>query len=186
MFSKKELKDLAISTLAVALIFSSFNIEILPLTILVVILVFISHELAHKFMAQRYGFFAEYKKWNIGLFFGLLMSLLGGFAFIAPGAVYITPFNKKKFAFRVVRTTKEQYGKISLAGPLTNIVIGISALIIGFFYPYEILSLITRISLFLSVFNLIPFPPLDGFKVFSWNRRIWAFAFSISLIGLFF
>lgn len=184
MFSKEEIKDLVISTIAVALIFSSFNLELLPLTILVVVLVFISHELSHKFVAQRYGFFAEYRKWNTGILLGLILSLVGGVGFAAPGAVYITPFDRR-FAFRVARLTRREYGKISLAGPLTNIIIGISAILINYFFPLSILSLIARVSLFLSLFNLIPFPPLDGFKVFRWDKKVWAVAFSISLIGLF-
>lgn len=184
MFSRKEIEDLVISTVAVALIFSSFNLEILPLTILIVIVVFISHELAHKFTAQRYGFFAEYRKWNTGILLGLVLALLGGAGFAAPGAVYITPFNRKKFAFRVIRITKDQTGKISFAGPLTNIIIGIGSLVVNFFYPWAIWTLVARISLFLSLFNLIPFPPLDGFKVYRWNKRIWTIAFVISLSSL--
>ncbi len=184
MFSIEEVKDLVISTIVVGIIFSSFNLEILPMTILIVLLVFISHELAHKFMAQRYGFSAQYRKWNIGLFFGLILSLLGGASFVAPGAVYITPFNRGKYAFRISRINKKQYGKISLAGPLTNIIIGISAFVLSFYYSLPILNPLAKISLFLSLFNLIPFPPLDGFKVFRWDRNIWAVFFTVSLIGL--
>ena len=184
MFSEREIKDLIISTIVVALIFSSFSLELLPITILIVILVFISHELAHKFAAMRYGFSAEYRKWNTGLILGLILSVFGG-GFAAPGAVHITPFNRKKFAFRVARITQKEYGKISLAGPLANIIVGIVAVIANFYYPMTLLILIARISLFLSLFNLIPFPPLDGFKVYRWDRRIWAIAFAISLTGLF-
>ena len=62
---------------------------------------------------------------------------------------------------------------VSLAGPLSNIVITIVALIIVkvlTFMPSELVMLIIRdilfplaqLSFFLAFFNLIPFPPLDG------------------------
>jgi len=31
-----------------------------------------------------------------------------------------------------------------------------------------------RINLWLAAFNLIPIPPFDGYKVFSWSKAIWA------------
>jgi len=185
MFSKKEIRDLLISVFVLALVFSSFRLELIPTTIFLVIIVFISHEMSHKFLAQHYGCSAEYRMWTFGIILGLISALLpGGLIFAAPGAVYIYPY-KKKFAFRVARLTKKQYGLISLVGPLINIIIGIILALISFYFPLELFVLTARISFFLALFNLIPFPPLDGSKVLNWNTKVWVLAIALSLIGLF-
>jgi Zn-dependent protease len=191
MFSKTEVRDLIISIVVLAFVFSSFNIEELPLMFIVVIAVFISHELAHKFIAQRYGCFAEYKIWRDGLLLGVLTGFIsyflhGGIIFAAPGAVYIIPYVKKRFAFNVSRLTKKEYGLISLAGPLMNILIGIILLILSFVYPLDLLLTISYYSLLLALFNLLPIFPLDGSKIIAWNMKIWLIALSIPLLGLIF
>ena len=184
MFSRNEIKDLLISVLALALIFSSFSIELLPITLFIVVLVFFSHELGHKFLAQHYGLAAEYKMWTWGIILGLIIALLpGGFVFVAPGAVYIS--HKREFAFHVTSLTRKQYGLINFIGPLINIIVGVSMIALNLFIPLSLFTLTARVSLFLALFNLIPFPPLDGSKIFAWDRRLWVLAFSISLIGLF-
>ena len=76
MFSRKELKDLFVSVIVLSLAFSSFNIEALPLTIFIVLAVFISHEMSHKFIAQHYGFSAHYRMWTLGLLLGLISAVL--------------------------------------------------------------------------------------------------------------
>lgn len=185
-FSKIEIRDLTISVIVLSLIFASYDISAVPLTILIVLAVFISHELSHKFLAQRYGCFAEYRMWPLGLLLGALTALIpGGIVFAAPGAVVIYPYSKK-FAFKVVRLTKKEYGKISVAGPLINVIVGLTSLLISFFYSNSILLLISRISFFLALFNLIPIGPLDGMKILAWDRRIWVSLFGLSVIGFIF
>ena len=187
-FNKKEIRDLTISTVVLALAFSgffqSFSFWSLLTSLVVVVFVFISHEMAHRTLAQHYGFSANYRMWTFGLILGLISALLpGGIIFAAPGAVYITPY-KREFAFRVARLTRKQHGLINLAGPLTNIVIGISLVLLSFFISLELFVLTARISFFLAMFNLIPVPPLDGSKIIGWNSKLWALAFGASLIGL--
>lgn len=183
MFSRNEIKDLIISVLALALIFSSFDIGLLPVTLFIVVMVFFSHEMSHKFLAQHYGLAAEYKMWTWGILLGLIISILpGGFVFVAPGAVYVS--NKKEFAFQVSRVTRNQYGWINFIGPLINIIVGIAMVALNFFIPFALFTLTARISLFLALFNLIPIPPMDGSKILVWNKKLWVLAFAISLVGL--
>ncbi|HIH76203.1 MAG TPA: hypothetical protein HA343_02660, partial [Methanomassiliicoccales archaeon] len=84
---------------------------------------FLLHEMGHKYMAQRFGAWAEYRMYPTGLFMALLFSFLG-FLFAAPGAVYIQG-----------RISKKQNGIISLAGPSTNIMFGTAFIILWLLFP---------------------------------------------------
>lgn len=183
MTSKTEIRDLTISVVALALAFSQFNLQVFPATIIIIVLVFAFHELSHKFVAQKYGCFAEYRMWPLGIALAILSSFTG-IIFAAPGATYISPYYKKKFAFSVAHLTKKEYGKISLAGPLTNISVGIISLLLSLAFPLSFLTTLTQISFFLAFFNLLPIFPLDGSKVIAWDRKIWLTVFAASLIGL--
>jgi Zn-dependent protease len=185
MLSRIELRDLSISVIALSLAFSRFNLEVFPITLFIIILVFVFHEMAHKFAAQKYGCFAEYRIWPLGIALSLLSSFTG-IIFAAPGAVYISPYTKRKFAFSIAHLTKKEYGKISLAGPLTNITVGLISLALSIAYPLNLFLTISNISFFLAFFNLLPIFPLDGSKILAWNTKIWLTVFAISLVSLIF
>ena len=189
MVSKIELRDLTVAVLALSLAFSQFNLSLLPSTIVIIVLIFAFHELSHKFLAQRYGCFAEFRMWPLGVALAILSSFTG-IIFAAPGATYISPYCKRKgrreFAFSVAHLSKKEYGKISLAGPATNIVVGSAALALSTVFTSQFISTLSQLSFFLAFFNLLPIPPLDGSKVLAWDKRIWALALIISLAGLIF
>ena len=129
---------------------------------------FVFHELSHKFVAQRYGYWAEFRMWLMGLALALIMSFLSPFIFAAPGATYISGMN----------ITKSENGKISIAGPLVNVAIAALFLPLLLFEPSSSLLgnvgwLGVYINLFLALFNLLPIGPLDGSKVFRWSLPIW-------------
>lgn len=186
MFTKNEIRDLIISVFVLALVFSRFDFSLILLTLFIVVIVFVSHEIiGHKFVAQHYGFDAEYKVWPLGLALGLITALIpGGFVIAAPGATYISPY-KKGFAFRVGTLSKKQYAIISLAGPVVNIAFALSMLALNFFYAFDVFSLTASISFFLAFFNLLPIPPLDGSKIISWNLPVWLVVTAVAFVGLF-
>ena len=130
---------------------------------------FVLHELMHKFTAERYGYWAEFRMWPFGILLALMTSLIG-FIFAAPGATYISGSSI---------STREN-GLISLAGPMTNLGIGIlflPFLLFGNGVWLEIGSIGFSINTFLALFNMLPILPLDGAKVFGWNRIIWGGVF---------
>lgn len=181
IFGSVEVQHLLIAWLvigfcfSVGAIFSPRFVDTFTVALLTVGLGFIGHELAHKFTAQRYGCLAEFRVWPWGLAMALVFALVsrGQFIFAAPGATYITPI-ASSFGLGYGISRKEN-GLISLAGSIVNIALATSFLfLIGF---GGFLGLIGTqgygVNLWLAAFNLLPFGPLDGQKVFSWNRLVW-------------
>lgn len=136
---------------------------------------FVLHELGHKVVAQRYGFWAEFR----GQFSGLAMSLafaLGlGFLFAAPGAVMIWG-----------RVSNRQNGIISIMGPGINFVIAALAFPFSFavdadaFFP-RTMEVVAVVNAILCLFNLLPILNLDGRKVLAWNKPIYFLSLFLAL-----
>ncbi len=187
VFSGIELRDIAIAWFALGVAFSfalangglnflasvsAGNIAdaavLVGISLLTVGPGFVFHELSHKFVAQRYGYWAEFRMWPMGLVLALVTSLIG-IIFAAPGATYISGMT----------ITKSQNGWISVAGPAINLVIALLFLPLYLFGGglQTFVGLIGfigfRVNALLGVFNLIPFGPLDGSKVFGWNKIAW-------------
>lgn len=191
---ENELKQLLLSAIVIALAFSMRYIisgrllGVLAVSI-AVIFAFVFHEILHRNVARKFGYYARYQVWPLGLALALALPIitLGNLVFAAPGAVIIYP----KYPFSFVN--KKDYGIISLSGPLANIILGYLAavliMITGAFPASSFVLLILRsirdINLWLATFNLIPFPPLDGSKVFAWNKLIWIITFAIAAIPMF-
>ena len=94
--SSIELRDLLLSLVALVVAFSVLmNGKRIPgLETILIITVgvgtgFLLHEMAHKFVALHFGYFAEYRANRMGLLFAVAASF-AGFIFAAPGAVMIS------------------------------------------------------------------------------------------------
>ncbi|WP_407453710.1 site-2 protease family protein [Methanobrevibacter sp.] len=187
-FTSSEVRDLIIAFFVISLCFAilyagrnaSGIITMLPIVMVGVGLGFILHELGHKFVSMKYGYWAEFKLWPQGLIFALLSSFFG-FVFAAPGAVY-TYANYM---------TDEINGKISIAGPIVNIILALLFLAVAtMVYPsiystnsaliFIVCSLGYSINSFLALFNLIPIGNLDGSKVLTWNFGIWIITIAVA------
>lgn len=186
-FSSLEKKDLFLAGLMISLAFAillsggyrsllSLNAQFLFLFLAAFItagLGFLLHELMHKYIAQSYGLQAEFRASYPALLLALLFSLFG-FIIAAPGAVVISGL-----------VNKERNGKISLAGPITNIVLALIFLIISLIPSSEFIHAIASyglsINALLAAFNMIPVMPFDGAKVFTWNKGIYVITIIVAI-----
>jgi len=152
---------------------------------------FIFHEMAHKFTAIRYGFWAEFHKDNSMLLIAIAMASLVGFVFAAPGAtvIYTNPYEGRILS-------REQNGKISAAGPVTNLLLcgGFTALLFGAggiaaaqggSIPAAIGLAGIQINAMIATFNLIPLSILDGTKVWAWNKPVFLILILVSFATLY-
>lgn len=200
-FTKKELTDLSVSTLALAFIFFYPGYELITefsasmisqyfFYLVIIIFVFIPHEMAHKFLAMHYKCVAQYQMWKTGLKIALFLAIItnGNFIIAAPGAVMIYTTYYDLWGKEHVRIGRKENAYISMAGPLVNLFIAITMLsfFIGKFTlaGLDVASGIALVCTYLAFFNLLPIPPLDGSKIFVWRRDVWAFLIAITFVLL--
>lgn len=123
------------------------------------------HELAHKFVAIAYGASASFEIFPLGILLGLFLRLIHSpFLLLAPGYVSIPPDI----------LSSAEFGIVAFAGPLVNLIFW---LVPVFILKTQKRKLNRRTSIFLFytsfinmwlfIFNMIPFGPLDGAKVFA-------------------
>ncbi len=126
---------------------------------------FIIHEMSHKMVAQKFGSWAEFRMSPIMLFLMLILVYEFGILFAAPGAVMI-------YGGTVGR---RENGLISLAGPLSNLFLGIAFFLL-LSEPgtlHEIGRYGAIVNIVLALFNMIPFGIFDGKKVWDWNKPVY-------------
>jgi len=135
------------------------------------------HELAHGFTAYKLGDSTAKDMGRLTLNpikhidpIGLLMMLMVRFGWAKPVPVDMRNFKHPKWYMAIT----------SLAGPLSNIILAVIFMFIAGFLEipllitntndvtrtvYTLLRITVFLNIALAVFNMLPFPPLDGSKV---------------------
>jgi len=184
--SRREEFDLFIAWIAISLAFAIIFLReigradpVIALTFLAMSLFtvgigFILHEMAHKFTAIKYGFWAEFRKDNIMLVVAVALAALVGVVFAAPGATIIYDTTGRGIS-------REQNGKISAAGPVVNLLLCIpfAGLLIysgsgqSLNENLIMMGMIgLQVNAMIAAFNMLPVSVLDGKKVFAWNKGV--------------
>lgn len=148
----------------------------LLLRVVAVLLCIVIHEVSHGFAAYLLGDPTAKAQHRLSLNplrhidpFGALMMLLVGFGWAKPVPVDARYFKKPKLGMAIT----------ALAGPVSNFILSYILWLIAFFLlgfssladselfwkVIDFIALTSSLSIGLGVFNLIPFPPLDGSKV---------------------
>lgn len=134
----------------------------------------LSHEAAHKIVAEQNGLWAEFRltTWGIVLTF---VSIFLPFKIISPGATMIAG-----------PASDDAVVKFSVAGPLTNLVYSGALLGVAFALissPFgQMVLYASYVNAFMAAFNLIPVGILDGQKIFNLNKKVWLLAFIPSAV----
>lgn len=139
--------------------------------LLALVLILTLHEFAHAWVAYRLGDPTAYRKGRVSLnplqhidVLGAIMLFLAGFGWGKP-----VPVNPQNFK----RPMRDQ-ALTALAGPLANLFIAVLVAIPISYLPASFvesglmafLQAVLELSLVLFIFNMLPFPPLDGSKFF--------------------
>ena len=138
------------------------------------------HEFAHAWTAERFGDHTARLSGRMTVnpfahfdVFGTLMLFLVGVGFAKP-----VPINPNNFR----GNKKVGVAVTALAGPLSNLILGflfvvlgqLAALLVNLTHPgsmdfflilIQVLLLAAQINVGLAIFNLIPLPPLDGWRI---------------------
>ena len=151
-------------------------ILIVGMSFMLVVCSFLFHEFGHKFVAQRYNTWSEFRAYPAGLAMALFFSLVIGVLFAAPGAVYIRG-----------NIDTAMNGKISLAGPAVNFVIaaiaiGVCLMLDPSTLIYSIIRMLAYLNAFLGLFNMLPIMPFDGSKIVRWSIPIYVITAAIGAV----
>lgn len=166
-------------------------------SLIIVGLSFVLHEMAHKFTAIKYGYWAEFRKSNPMLVISVCVAVLLGVVFAAPGATMINTAGRQM--------SKKESGIISAAGPLTNIVLLVvfaALMIAGFSLGVGDINGLSNsftlagflfnlgysgwlVNAMLAFFNMLPVGPLDGKKILRWNPVVFLIVIALSFFLLY-
>lgn len=152
--------------------FLAYPLSVIPYVAITLMVAFTFHELAHAYVAYRFGDPTAKKQGRLTLNplqhldpIGTLLIFIAGFGWARPVPVNRHFFKKPRLAGVLV----------SVAGPLSNFVLASIGYIIeyglvraGFNITdnfYTFIYVFIQLNIVLFIFNLLPFPPLDGYRI---------------------
>lgn len=158
--------------------FLAFPVEQMPFVFVMLLIAFTVHEFAHAYVADKFGDPTPRTMGRLTLNPRVHLDWLGMVFFLIIGIGWAKPVLVNRSHFKYPR----RMGIIvSFAGPFSNLALGFISLIILYALHYFnlmsgmssgihmavnlFLTLMVTQNIFLFILNLIPFPPLDGYRI---------------------
>ncbi|MFP3508910.1 site-2 protease family protein [Peribacillus sp. SIMBA_075] len=154
--------------------FLAYRLEDLPYVIVSLLIAFTVHEFSHAYVAYKFGDPTAKNEGRVTLNpishldpIGTLLILIAGFGWARPVPVNRFHFKNPKLAGVLV----------SFAGPFSNLLVAILGYLIFYgllaagvgpdlpFFIQPFFEMLINLNILLFVFNLIPLPPLDGYRI---------------------
>jgi Zn-dependent protease len=154
--------------------FLAFPLKDLPYVAITLMVAFTFHEFSHAYVAYKFGDHTAKKQGRLTLNpiqhldpLGTILIFIAGFGWARPVPVNSFFFKKPRLAGVLV----------SAAGPLSNLILASLGFVIWYslskagtaaslpVYVPEFLDLFIQLNIVLFIFNLLPFPPLDGYRI---------------------
>ncbi|WP_066296608.1 site-2 protease family protein [Bacillus sp. FJAT-29937] len=154
--------------------FLAFDLKEIPYVAITLMIAFTVHEFAHAFVAYKFGDSTAKNQGRLTLNpiqhldpIGTILIFIAGFGWARP-----VPVNR--FFFKNPRLAGIS---VSIAGPISNLIMASLGFLIWYamagmgvaaglpsFVP-DFLNIFIHLNLVLFIFNLIPLPPLDGYRI---------------------
>jgi Zn-dependent protease len=158
--------------------FLAFDLELIPYVVIVLAIAFTVHEFAHAYVAYKFGDPTAKKQGRLTLSplahldpIGTLLIFIAGFGWAKPVPVNRFYFKNPRLAGVLV----------SAAGPLSNLIIAFIGLAVWYILlstgalsslssgmaegVHQFFNILIFLNITLFIFNLFPFPPLDGYRI---------------------
>jgi Zn-dependent protease len=158
--------------------FLAFPLELIPYVAITLIIAFTLHEFAHAYVAYKFGDETAKRQGRLTLSplshldpFGTLLIFIAGFGWAKPVPVNRYFFKRPRLAGVLV----------SVAGPVSNLLLAflgtaasyillatnaLAALPINYVNSLQdFFTIFVLLNVMLFIFNLLPFPPLDGYRI---------------------
>ncbi len=164
----------------------NFNIVDILIRVFVIMISLSLHEASHAFRAHKLGDDTAERAGRLSLNPLVHLDPLGTLMMFIARVGWAKPVPINPLLFTRAKTMKRGIVEVSLAGPMSNLLLSFVS-----YFIYSVLRIITLqsagslpqtgvlsvvfqilhtmflLNVFLAVFNLLPVPPLDGFKIFG-------------------
>ena len=154
--------------------FLAYPLEQIPYVALTLIIAFSVHEFAHAFAAWKFGDETARKQGRLTLNPARHLDPIGTILIFIAGFGWARPVPVNRFFFKKPRIAGVT---VSFAGPFSNLLMASTAFLIWYalvasgismgvpdFVP-DFLDVFIQLNLVLFIFNLLPLPPLDGYRI---------------------